>query len=478
MVSSNLTPANERIQPCSIESEEAILSSIFLDGIQSLNTCLEHRITDKCFYSPANRLIFALLMELAESGKPLSLDVVAEELRRRGELNLVGGFAYLMQISQIVSGTTQLHYFIERVKKTFISRRLILTSSQVIDLAYDENAEVESFSSAVSEILSLRYSTDRTISVQEAASETLAQLERFKTKTATEEDLGYEYPWAKFTQVFGGHQRGAMTVLAARPGGGKSSLARQALDHLSRKYGNVMLFSREMLSRELPPLFVQSRTGISWKAIKEGRAHEKEIEEFQEALLQFQKEKHLHVFDRERTLAQVVARATSFAQLHDVKAICVDYLQRYDPESHKGESRDQAIGRMTTRFKDLAMDLKIPILLLCQVNRSAEKEFRPLQMSDLRESGNIEQDADNIIFLEVPKIDPLTNCPQNPEDEDTTQLYVSARQVKGRSAGRGMVGLYFNLPTTTFRSAVQAPKASPPQSSSSSNKSWASRHED
>jgi replicative DNA helicase len=469
------TPENiERVQPCSIESESAIISAIFIDGIQSLSRCLEQKVTDKFFYLPANRIIFSTLMDLASAGKPLSMDVVSEELRLKEELSLVGGYTYLVQVSQTIPTTAELKYYIDRVRSAYINRELIRSSTQVIDLAYSEKAEVEKYTSEISRLLSIRYSIDRNISIQEAAEESLGLLRRFRDGTATDEEIGYEWPWARFTSEFGELQKGQLLVVAARPNGGKSSLARQACDHLASKYGNVMIFSREMPSREMAPLFVQTRINLSWRDLRKRRMHPLDIADFEKELMKFKEEKRLHVFDREKTLSQITARASSFAQLHQVKAICIDYLQRYDPEPAKGENRDQAIGKMTGRLKDLAMDLDVPVILLCQVNRSAEKEDRPLQMSDLRESGNIEQDADRVIFLEVPKIDPLTNCPQNPEEDGTTQIYVSARQVKGRGDGRASCGLYFKLPTTTFRSAVLDRPASVKPNPDSSSKRVAS----
>jgi replicative DNA helicase len=159
--------------------------------------------------------------------------------------------------------------------------------------------------------------------------------------------------------------------------------------------------------------------------------------------------KTLSVFDQDRTLSQITARVEACKSFMPVKAIIVDYLQRYDPQQERGETRDIAIGRMTMALKDLAVSLKIPVILLAQLGREVEKENRAPRLSDLRESGNIEQDADRVVFIHAPdtKEDGST---QDLNDQSVQRIEVNIIQAKGRSDGVATLTMSFHRPTTTF----------------------------
>jgi replicative DNA helicase len=159
--------------------------------------------------------------------------------------------------------------------------------------------------------------------------------------------------------------------------------------------------------------------------------------------------KNLLVFDQDRTLSQITARVEAIKAFNPPKAIIVDYLQRYDPQQEKGETRDIAIGRMTMALKDLAVSHKIPVILLAQLGRDVEKENRIPRLSDLRESGNIEQDADRVVFIHAPdeKEDGGT---QDLTDQSLQRIEVNIVQAKGRSDGVASLTMSFHRPTTTF----------------------------
>jgi replicative DNA helicase len=439
--------------PHSAEAEEFLLSSIFLDGVSALSKALDGHISAECFYNPGNRLLFQTFMWLHKNGRNLTLDVMVGELDRVKRLDEIGGYAFLMQVSSKVPTTAELPYFIERVRETYVLRELIRTSEQIAILARDETASVERYTHEVNRILSIRHATQTIKTIGEAADESISLAKRIMAGTATEEDMGLSWPWPEMNERFGAKQAGQLIVLAARPSIGKSSMARQDVLHVSEKYGDAALFSREMPVGELPPLFAQTTCGYSWKEFRKSRLHAKEQAEFMQALEDVKNFKKLHVFDRDRTISQIMARIKAFAQVKPLRYLAIDYLQRYDSEQSKGETRDVALGRMTMAFKDLAVDLKIPVLLLCQVGRGIEREKREPILSDLRESGNIEQDADRVIFLTAPETDKVTGCQQDIYDDTLPSIYVEAIQAKGRGDGRARCNLYLHRPTTTFRSA-------------------------
>jgi len=174
-----------------------------------------------------------------------------------------------------------------------------------------------------------------------------------------------------------------------------------------------------------------------------------DAKKFTQGLKEVAEMKTLSVFDQDRTLSQITARVEACKTFMPVKAIIVDYLQRYDPQQERGETRDIAIGRMTMALKDLAVSLKIPVILLAQLGREVEKENRQPRLSDLRESGNIEQDADRVIFIHAPD-EKLDGSTQDLNDQSLSRIEVNICQAKGRSDGVATLTMSFHRPTTTF----------------------------
>ena len=215
----------------------------------------------------------------------------------------------------------------------------------------------------------------------------------------------------------------------------------------------MLLFSREMPVCGLPQLFAQSLSGHSWREFRRNELTSSNSDEFLASIKEVEANKRLHIYDRDRTLAQVTARIKAFHQIKPVKGIVVDYLQRYDPQQERGETRDVAIGRMTMALKDAAIECGIPIILLAQLSRSVERDNREPMLSDLRESGNIEQDSDRVIFLDAPTVTP-DGTEQDLNDGQARRIFVHAIQAKGRGEGQDRVPMMFNRPITTFESIV------------------------
>lgn len=457
MVSTNLAPYDSRPLPSAEDAERKLLSSIFMDGVKSLSAAMDGHVSEETFYNQANRLIFKSLLWLHRNGKELTLDVLIEELTRVGKLDEIKAdgktaLGYLMEVSREIPTTLELAYYIERVREAYVMRELIRSSRTVSDMAYTGDAEVERFTTEVNRILSIRHSTQIIKTLPEASRLAIDKAIRIRNRVPLEQDVGLDFPWKDVSEKIGDAKPGDLIILAARPGIGKSSFVRQLMWSWGERYGDVALFSREMPVDQLPPLFAQTLCGRSWRAFRRKELHVREEDELLVSLEEVMRCKSLHVFDRDRTLSHVTARARALAQTKKLKAIAIDYLQRYDPEQQRGENRDIALGRMTMGFKDLAMDLRIPVVLLAQIGRGVERERREPRLSDLRESGNIEQDADTVLFIHVPEKDEITGLPQDPLDDSSDKLYTELVQAKGRSEGRGRCGLYFHKPTTRFMS--------------------------
>lgn len=439
-----------RQMPASVEGEKALLSCILIDGAFSLSKALDAKITVDCFTTDLHRKMWKSILWLHNNNRAIDLVVLAEELKRKNKLDEIGGFSALVEVSNAQPTTAQFSYYLEQVREMYVLRALIDNAQQVQDLAYARSGNVEDYVAATHKILSIRHATQDIKTLEEASNNAIEHALRIVAGELKKEDKTLAWPWKKLNEQIGALNNGELAILAARPGVGKSSSARQCALKWCQE-GEVLLFSREMPIGELPYLFAQQISGVSWRLFKRGQCLENQEKYFVDALREVGALKTLNIFDKDRTLSQVTARCKAVAQVKPVRAIIIDYLQRYDPQQERGENRDLALGRMSMAFKDLAIDLSIPVLLLAQVGRSVEREQREPRLSDLRESGNLEQDADRVIFIHAPEQNKRTGQLQSPNDGETSELYVEFLQAKGRGEGQHKSEMRFIRPTTTFK---------------------------
>ena len=437
--------------PHNSEAERGLLACILLDGAAALSKSLDAKISEQSFHDPSNAKLWRAILWIHGKNLPIDAAILTEELSRVGKLEEIGGLVGITRATADVPTTAQFGYFLEQVRETYVRRCLIENAQATIAMAKAGEAGVEEYVASTHAILSIRHATQNNKTLPEATDEAIAFAERCLAGTRTEEDVGLEWPWHDWNHRFGPARGGEMIILAARPGMGKSSAARQCA-MAWQKTGDVLLFSREMPLGQLPHLFAQQISGASWKEFRNKRLTRDKEKDFMAALQEVKGMKRLHIFDRDRTLAQVAARAKAYQQMKPIKAIIIDYLQRYDPQQEKGENRDTALGRMSMAFKDIAIDLNIPVLVLAQIGRGVERENRVPRLSDLRESGNLEQDADRVQFLHAPEKNPILNTIQDPFDDSLSTLYIEAIQAKGRGEGQARAPLSFHRPTTRFLS--------------------------
>jgi len=441
-------PTPSQLPPSSEEGEMVILSCILLDGSASLAKAYDGKIDEDSFTHPRYRRIWKMAQWMHRNNKPLELHVMAEELKKVGKLDEVGGYTGLVEATSKAVTTLELDYWIEKVRHCQVMRKVFDSATRMREKVLTQSASIPDFVTEVNSIISLHHAGEKQVSVGEAAASAAELVGRIRDGKVNSEDMGYPFPWTDWDLRLGKAKRGELIIISARPGVGKSSVARQIAWHWGQT-GSVLLFSREMNVQQITPLIAQCNTEVSWKAITEGKSSPAEMEKVEKELRRLEKFTGIQVYDRDRTLSHIVTRAKACAQTVPVKAIIVDYLQRYDAQQERGETRDIALGRFTMAMKDLAIELNIPVILLAQIGRAVEKEGREPRLSDLRESGNLEQDADRVIFLHAPDHTP-EGVPQNFTDNDIRYIYVDAIQAKGRSDGVGRATMKFDRPITKF----------------------------
>ena len=441
----------KRIIPHSKSCEQTVLGSVFLDGAQTLSLCLDAKVNEHSFYIPANQLVWKTIVWAAKRGTPLEVGPISEALREKGKLDDIGGIGYLLNITEALPTTAGTASAIETLQRLYTLRELIKKSSEIIDNAYSFEGDFAVFSQQIEDALKIREGLEKPKTLSEACDDTIDLLRRIGEGEKME---GYSWPFAGMDERLDMAEGGELVVVAARPSRGKSSFARQVAYAWAAKYGDVAFFSREMPVGQLPQLFAQSLCGLSWREARKNKMHKADVQTLVDSIREVQQNTKLHIFDKDSTASQICARIKAMKQTKQIKAVFIDYLQAYDVEQIKGETRDMAIGRFTRSMKDIALDLGIPVILLAQLSRSVEKEEREPRASDLRESGNIEQDADRIIFCHWNASDSM-GVPVDFNDSTLKTIESQLIQVKNRNGTSGKQDVLFNRPTTTFRTLAK-----------------------
>lgn len=398
-----------RVLPHSAEAEEYLLSCCLLDGSDSIAKCLEKKLPAEAFFVPANRVIYDKLVELYQKQPPVAIEVLAEELRVSRQLEVIGGLPYLLQVSSRIPTTAQADYFLERVRELYLLRQLIKVSSSAVEQCFQFQGGLEEFIDKVEQdIFAVTQDrvSDGAKQMKDPTREAMGVIHKMMMKKG--ELTGVSSGFKDLDQFTFGFQRQEMIVLAARPSMGKTSLALNMVEAAAMpKRGEshtVLLFSLEMSSAQLALRMLCARARVNMKLLRDGllskNGEEQQrllqaADEFSKAPIFIDDSSHL-------TIMELRAKARRLAARHKLGFIVVDYLQLLSPTDPK-VPREQQVAEISRGLKALAKELDVPVLVLSQLNRSAEKENRTPKLSDLRESGSIEQDADVVLMLARPK---------------------------------------------------------------------------
>jgi len=401
-----------RIPPHSVEAEEYLLSCCLLDGSDTIALCLESKLTAEAFYVHANRIIFEEMVALYQEKPPVDLAVLAEELKTKGLLDKIGGYAYLTQISSRIPTTAQAQYFADRVRELHLLRQLIKVSTGVVEGCFGYQGGLTEFVDKVEQqffqITQGRVS-ESVRTMKEPTKEAMAVINKMMMKKG--ELTGVSSGFKDLDELTYGFQKSEMIILAARPSMGKTSFALNMAEAACLpKRGEgvpVLLFSLEMSGAQLAMRMLCSRSRVNMKLLREGllpkQGEESQrllqaADEFSKAPLYIDDSSHLTIMELRAKARRLSARLGP----KGIGIIMVDYLQLLAPTDPQ-VPREQQVSEISRGLKGLAKELNVPVIVLSQLNRSSEKEQRTPRLSDLRESGSIEQDADVVLMLARPK---------------------------------------------------------------------------
>ncbi|MDQ8203657.1 replicative DNA helicase [Pelagicoccus sp. SDUM812003] len=400
-----------RTLPHSPNAEKGLLAACLLDPAEIISRCMAQKLPPEAFYNPANQVIFQVCCELFEGKSMLDAQILAEELRSRGKLDEVGGPLYVAELTSHIETTAHANYFLDKVREHFTRRRLISTATKSLEKCFENGDgsiemlidEVEKEIYAISDeqvadtSRSIRESVDEAVNLVKRMLEGKGQLTGLST--------GYR----DLDKMTNGIKSTEMIVLAARPSMGKTSLALNIAEAIAMprdpkaKKAGVLVFSLEMGAEQLAMRMLTGRARVSSQRLREGFVNKEEQQRLAAAAIEL-KQAPLWIDDASQvTINQLRAKSRRvFARNPGMGLIVVDYLQLLagtDPRV----PREQQIAEISRGIKGLAKELKVPVIVLSQLNRDSEKEKRQPKLSDLRESGSIEQDADVVLLLARPK---------------------------------------------------------------------------
>ncbi len=387
--------------PNNMVAEQSVLGSMFLSTNALRKACDE--LQPESFYYDNNAKIFNTLAELHKKEIPIDSTTVTSELRNKGILKEVGGVDYLNEIFNIVPTAANVEQYIKMVEETALQRKLIEVSNDIAANAYDTSADINvTLDEAERRILNVvnNRRTTEFRSIREVASATKANLEKLSTQKG--EVTGLSTGWELIDKMTAGFHEGQLIIIAARPSVGKSAWALNlATNAAVNSNATVAIFNLEMSAESLATRMIASLGHIEGNKLATGNLHD-EWDKVNEALAKLEST-NIYIDDTPGiTIGEIRSKCRKLAnQDAGLDLVIIDYLQLISSQANYNGNRQQEVSDISRALKLMSLELKVPVVALAQLSRSVEqrKENKRPILSDLRESGSIEQDADIVAFL-------------------------------------------------------------------------------
>ncbi|GAA3641987.1 replicative DNA helicase [Asaccharospora irregularis] len=388
-----------RVPPHSVESEQSILGSILLDK-DAIITVTE-TIKPGDFYKEAHKIIYECMLSLNNKGEPIDLITLTEELKNQGYLNDVGGISYITSLSTIVPTTSNVKYYADIVKDKSVLRKLIKASNDIISLGYDGTTKIQDvLDKAEKKIfdISQEKTSDDFKPINLVLMDTYDMIENLYTNKS--DVTGITTGFKDLNKKINGLQRTDLVLIAARPAMGKTAFSLNLVQNAALKGdASVAVFSLEMSKEQLVQRMLSSQSNVELKKIKTGTLNNNDWPRIIDAMAVLSEAK-IHIDDTPGiTISELRSKCRKLKIEKGLDLILIDYLQLMEGEGNN-ESRQQEISKISRSLKKIAKELDCPVVALSQLSRAPEQraDHRPM-LSDLRESGAIEQDADIVMFL-------------------------------------------------------------------------------
>ena len=447
----NTSNDNLRVPPQNVEAERSVLGALMLDKDSIIKVA--NLIRNGDFYKDDHNMIYEAMVELYEQREPIDLLSLSNRLEEKGQLEKVGGSSYLTSLVNSVPSSSNITHYAKVVQKKSTLRKLINTAAEIVELGYKEAEDVEKILDEAEQKLfgvSQKYIKQDFVpikSILEAAFDRIDELHKGDHKLR-----GIPSGFPDLDNILAGFQKSDLVILAARPSIGKTSLALDLARQVAvQQKIPVGIFSLEMSSDQLIDRMLSAQSGVDLWRLRTGRLKSGDTDDdFQRIGEAMGILSEAPIFIDDAGSANVMEMRTMARRLqaeHNVGLIIIDYLQLMEGRSG-GDSRVNEISEISRALKQLARELNIPIIALSQLSRAVESRSPQIpKLSDLRESGSIEQDADIVMFL----------YREDREKPDTpNKNIVEVHIAKHRNGPVGRISMYFNEGMTSFKSLERA----------------------
>lgn len=437
----------DRLPPQNLEAEQGVLGSILLDN-EVLHDIIPI-LKAEHFYRDSHQIIYRAIRELYDQAKALDSITLEEELRRRDELDKVGGLDGILQILGSVPHAANARYYAQIVREKAVARELIETANEILRDGYSNTFTAEELLTAaerrVFAIAEEQVSGD-TVELKDVIADAMARID---TRVAAKHPLtGVGTGFLDLDDITGGFQGAQLIIVAARPSMGKTAFALNICENaaIDQRLG-VLFVSLEMGQLELAERLLCARARVDGHKLRTGKGlNHHDMIQLSRGYEELRSGAPLMIDDTPaRNMLQVTANARRLRLRHKIGLIVVDYIQLVDSEEAR-DSRQEQIAKISRRLKTLARELDVPVIALSQLNRAVEnREDRRPRMADLRESGAIEQDADMVLLLHRPEY-------YDPNDQPGVAEVIIA---KNRNGATGTVPLKFTKNIMRFENLAQ-----------------------
>ncbi|NLX37827.1 MAG: replicative DNA helicase [Chloroflexi bacterium] len=439
----------ERLPPQNIEAEQSVLGSLLIDPDAMVTVGSFLRPED--FYRETHGMVYDAIRTLNERHIAADFVTVVDELERRDQLETVGGASYLSSLINAVPTSVHVEHYARIIERQSTLRRLIAAAGQIAALAYEDQGEVDQVIDKAEQLLfevSQRRISRELVHIKELIADYYDHVEFMLEHPG--ESFGLPVGFTDLDRLLGGLQKSDLIIIAARPSMGKSSLAiSMAVNSAVKSNAVVALFTLEMSGEQVAQRMLQGRAGIPSDKLRKGNISELEWDHFTKASADLS-EVQIFIDDTPSpSPTEIRTKARRLMAEKGLDLIIIDYLQLMQASDRRSENRVQEISYISRALKGVARDLNVPVIALSQLSRAVEsRENKMPVLSDLRESGSIEQDADIVMFIYREAM-----YDENTERGQVTDLRIA----KHRNGPTGQVQLYFDPGTTRFSDLQTVP---------------------
>lgn len=424
-----------KLPPQAVEIEEAVLGSILIDP-KGLHEAME-LLSEEVFYKEQNKAVFGAIAELYSKNESIDLLTISNELKKKGKLDLCGGDFYLIQLTQKISSSAHIEYHSRILLQKYVQRKCIYTSYEIIEQSYSDDVDIF-------ELLEKVYKDYGNVSDLI----TVGKIQNFKESVnlylnnPNANKKGIPSSLSKLNKKLNGYQNSDLIILAARPGMGKTAFVLNEILECALSGIPVAFFSLEMSTRQIIGRMLSTISGIDVTKINNfSLSHEEVI--YLKTCSDLLASLPIYIDDTGGlSPVEMKIKANKLKREHGVKMVVVDYLQLMKIKNKKVNNRENEISEISQSLKNLAKELDVPVIALSQLSRAVEQRGsskRPL-LSDLRDSGSIEQDADVVMFIYRPEYYKIEQWDDDEQESTTDQAEIDVAKYRHGETGYCRIG--------------------------------------